>query len=270
MADTVTAERARQRRRQFRLGVLKTTPLVIGVLPFGLAYGIIATQAGLTIAETMLMSLLVFAGASQFMAVVMLQSGAGIPLIVASTFLVNLRHLVMGLSISPYLATLKPRWHRLLAFGMADEAYLTTITHYRAQGEDDGDPYFMLGANSCVYVVWAVTSLIGAWAGNSIPDPTRWGLDFAMPATFLTMLLTQVGSKRTAFVLGTAALVAVASFVLVPGKWYIILAVVAGVVTGVAIETIEERRAGVASAGSAGPGTGDAAPRPTAAEEVGS
>lgn len=244
MTGTTAGGRAPEPRHQFRLGVLKTTPLVIGVLPFGLAYGIIATQAGLTIAETMLMSLLVFAGASQFMAVVMLQSGAGIPLIVASTFLVNLRHLVMGLSISPYLATLKPRWHRLLAFGMADEAYLTTITYYREQGEEEGDPYFMLGAGACVYVVWAITSLVGAWAGNSIPDPTRWGLDFAMPATFLTMLLTQVGSKRTAVVLSVAAAVATASFVLVPGKWYIILAVIAGVLCGVVLETAEERRAG--------------------------
>lgn len=248
MADTTTAASALDRGHQFRLGVLKTTPLVIGVLPFGLAYGIIATQAGLSVAETMLMSLLVFAGASQFMAVVMLQSGAGIPLIVASTFLVNLRHLVMGLSISPYLATLKPRWHRLLAFGMADEAYLTTITHYREQGEEEGDPFFMLGANACVYVVWAITSFVGAWAGNSIPDPTRWGLDFAMPATFLTMLLTQVDSKRTAIVLAVAAAVATASFVLVPGKWYIILAVIAGVLAGVVLETAEDRATATSAA----------------------
>lgn len=210
---------------------------MIGVLPFGLAYGIVATQAGLTIAETMLMSLVVFAGASQFMAVVMIQAGAGIPLIVASTFLVNIRHLVMGLSISPYLSELRPRWHRLLAFGMADEAYVTTITHYRERGEDQGNPYFMLAAGALVYVVWAATSLIGAWAGNSIPDPTRWGLDFAMPATFLTMLLPQIISRRLGIVLVVAAAVAVAAFVLVPGKWYIIFAVVAGVAAGTLLES---------------------------------
>lgn len=230
----------REDSRQFRLGLLKTAPLMIGVLPFGLAYGIIATQAGLSVAETMLMSLVVFAGASQFMAVVMIQSGAGMLLIIASTFLVNLRHLVMGLSVSPYLAELKPRWHRLLAFGMADEAYITTITHYREQGEDQGNPYFMLAAGSMVYFPWALTSLVGALAGNAIPDPTKWGLDFAMPATFLTMMLPQVVSRRLAIVLGVAAVVSVATFVLIPGKWYIILTVIAGVATGVMLETAEQ------------------------------
>lgn len=97
-------------RHQLRLGVVKTLPLALGAVPFGLAYGVIAIQAGLTVAETVLMSLLVFAGASQFMAVVMIQSGVGVPLVIASTLLINLRHLMMGLSLSPYLTALTSWW----------------------------------------------------------------------------------------------------------------------------------------------------------------
>jgi len=229
-------------RHQFRLALIKTWPLALGAIPFGLAYGIVSIQAGLTVAETVLMSLVVFAGASQFMAVVMIQSGAGIPLIVASTFLVNLRHLVMGLSLSPYLSETTPWWQRVLAFGMTDESYVTSVTHYREQDAEQGNPYFMLGSGGLIYVVWAAASLLGALAGHAISDPLKWGLDFAMPAAFLTMLLPQVVSRRVAAVVIVAAVVATASYVLIPGKWYIILAVVAGTATGVVLETLSEKR----------------------------
>lgn len=229
--------------RQLRLGFLKTLPLSLGCIPFGLAYGVLAIQAGLTVAEAMLMSLVVFAGASQFMAVVMIQAGAGLPLVVASTLLVNLRHLVMGLSISPYLSETTPAWQRLVAFAMTDESYLTSVTHYRDQAEEQGNPHFMLGAGGSIYVAWGIASFIGALAGHSISDPLKWGLDFAMPATFLTMLLPQIVSRRLAAVVTVSAVVATATYVLVPGKWYIILAVVSATATGVVLEILAERRA---------------------------
>ncbi|MFA5843499.1 MAG: AzlC family ABC transporter permease [Coriobacteriia bacterium] len=236
-------EQAVDDRHQFRLGLARTLPLALGAVPFGLAYGVVAIQAGLTVPETLLMSLVVFAGASQFMAVVMIQSGAGIPLIVASTLLVNLRHLMMGLSLSPYLSEATPRWQRVLAFGMTDESYLTSVTHYREQDEGRVSPYFMLGSGGFIYVAWAAASLVGALVGHAISDPLGWGLDFAMPATFLTMLLPQIVSRRLAAVVTVSALVATAAYVLVPGKWYIILAVVAATATGVILETRAEKRA---------------------------
>lgn len=230
-----------ENRDQVRLGLVRTLPLALGAVPFGLAYGVVAVQSGLTIAETMLMSLVVFAGASQFMAVVMLQSGAGIPLIVASTLLVNLRHLMMGLSLSPYLSETTPSWQRVLAFAMTDESYLTSVDHYREQGEGRGNPWFMLAAGGSIYVAWGAASLAGAFAGHSISDPLKWGLDFAMPATFLTMLIPQVVSRRVAAVVAVSAVVATGAYVFVPGKWYIIVAVLAATATGVALETRAER-----------------------------
>jgi len=227
---------------QMRLGLVKMVPLVLGAVPFGLAYGIVAVQSGLTVIETLAMSLIVFAGASQFMAVVMIQAGAGIPLIVASTLLVNLRHLMMGLSISPYLSETTPRWQRVLAFAMTDESYLTSITHYREPDNGQPNPYFMLGAGGSMYVTWAAASLVGALVGNAISNPLQWGLDFAMPATFLTMLLPQIVSRRLAAVVMVSGVVATATYVLVPGKWYIIVAVIAATVTGVVLETLAEKK----------------------------
>jgi len=221
---------------EFRLGVIKTLPVIAGVVPFGLAYGVLAVQGGLTVGETLLMSLVVFAGASQFMAVGMFASGVGGLTIVASTLLINIRHLVMGLSLSPYLSETAPRWQRMLAFGMVDESYLTSITHYREQGSPQGNPHFMLASGLLMYVAWASATLIGAIAGHSISDPLKWGLDFAMPATFLTMLLPQVVSRRILAVVIVAAVAATAVFILIPGKWYIIIAVGVGTATGLVLE----------------------------------
>jgi 4-azaleucine resistance transporter AzlC len=230
-------------RHQLRLGITRTLPLALGVVPFGLAYGILAIQAGLTITEATLMSVLVFAGASQLTAVVMLQGGAGFALIVASTFLINLRHLVMGLSISQYFTSATSAWRRVLAFSMCDETYLTSIGHFREQELANGSPYFMLGSGGIMYAAWVITSLAGALAGHAIHDPLKWGLDFAMPATFLTMLLPQLVSRRVAIVVGVSAVVATASYLLIPGKWYMILAVVTGTILGVVLETAAEKRA---------------------------
>ena len=221
---------------EFRMGLLKTLPIVIGVIPFGLAYGVLAVHAGLTIGETLLMSLVVFAGASQFMAAGMLQAGVGGPAIVFSTLLINLRHLVMGLSLSPYLSETKPRWQRMLAFGMADETYLVTITHYRHQGDSQGNRHFMLGSAALMYAVWAVASFSGALIGQAIADPLKWGLDFAMPATFITLLLPHVVSWRLFAVVVVAGGAATVSSLLIHGKWYIIIAVVVGITTGLLLE----------------------------------
>lgn len=234
---------AAENTHEFRLGVAKTLPLSLGVVPFGLAYGILSIGAGLTLAETLLMSLLVFAGASQFQAVVMLQGGAGMPFIVVSTLLINLRHLVMGLSVSQYFAQATPLWRRVLAFAMTDEAYVTSIGHFRDQRLAEGSRYFMIGSGATIYVTWASTSLLGAVAGGAIDDPLRWGLDFAMPAAFLVMLLPQIVSRRVATVVLSSAVVATVSYVLIPGTWYMILAVFAGTLTGVVLEHLDEKRA---------------------------
>lgn len=239
--DSPKLNPAEENRHQLRMGLIKTLPLALGAVPFGLAYGVVAIQAGLTVAEAVLMSLVVFAGASQFMAVVMVQSGAGIVLIVASTLLVNLRHLMMGLSLSPYLSAATPRWQRVLAFGMTDESYLTSVTHYREAGEGQANPHFMLGAGGSIYVAWGIASLVGALVGDAISNPLEWGLDFAMPATFLTMLLPQIVSRRLAAVVIVSAVVATATYVLIPGKWYIILAVVTATATGIVLEMLAEK-----------------------------
>lgn len=126
---------------------------------------------------------------------------------------------------------------------MTDESYMTSVMHYREQAEEQGNPYFMLGAGGSIYVLWAVASLAGALAGHLVTNPLKWGLDFAMPAAFLTMLLPQMRSLRVAIVVAVSAAVATLGYVLIPGKWYLILAVLAATATGTVLETVAEKRA---------------------------
>lgn len=235
--------------REFGSGVQKTAPLMLGVLPFGLAYGIMATQGGLTLAETGLMSLVVFAGSAQFMAAGMFQAGAGAFWIVFSTLLINLRHLLMGLSLAPYLAKQKSGRLFLLAFGMTDETYAATISHYQAMGLPDGSPGFMLGSNTGLYTAWFISSITGALLGHELSihhiDPLTWGLDFAMPATFLSILIPQVCSLRVLAVVLASGACAVAAYQLIPGKWYIIIATVIATGLGTWLEIGGERRCSI-------------------------
>lgn len=228
--------------KEFFSGFKKTLPLVIGMIPFGLAYGILGVQAELSVMEVALMSLVVFAGSSQFMAVQMISQDASFGFIVLSTFLINLRHVLMGLSLSVYLNKLKTGWLSLLSFGLTDESYAVTIDHYQKSKTSEGNPWFMLGSCLSVYFFWLVFSIIGGLLGNSIKDPLSWGLDFAMPATFLSILIPQIVSIRILAVVVISGICAVAAYIIVPGKWYIIIATVVAVTAGTAMEISEERR----------------------------
>ena len=219
--------------REFRDGVRDTLPLMLGVFPFGLAYGIFGQSVGLTAGETVLMSLTVFAGAAQFISLPMFAAGAGWLMISFTTLLINLRHLLMGASLVPYMEKLPLAWQALLCFGMADETYAVTIS--RAQKVGYSRDYH-LASNATGYVTWAVSTVLGVVLGSYISNPLAWGLDFAMPATFLALLIPRLTDRTSLIVCLTAAIVSVAAAVLIPGKWYIILACLAAVAAGACLE----------------------------------
>lgn len=222
--------------REFRDGVRDTLPLMLGVFPFGLAYGIFGQSVGLTAGETVLMSLTVFAGAAQFISLPMFAAGAGWLMISFTTLLINLRHLLMGASLVPYMEKLPLAWQALLCFGMADETYAVTIS--RAQNAGYSRDYH-LASNATGYVTWAVSTVLGVVLGSYISNPLAWGLDFAMPATFLALLIPRLIDRTSLIVCLTAAIVSVAAAVLIPGKWYIILACLAAVTVGACLEGSE-------------------------------
>lgn len=208
-------------------------PITAGIIPFGLTCGIMGRTAGFSVFEITFMSMTVFAGAAQFMAIAMINSGIthwGV--IVFTTLLINLRHLLMGASLSPYLFKQSRTLQYLLAFSMTDESYALTTNRIEKRGYD---AYYQLEVSFFLYILWLLSTFLGASLYHSIPNPLEWGLDFIIPLTFLVLLMPRLINRTALLVALVSAVTAVLGNLYLPGKWYIILAaVVASIVGGFA------------------------------------
>ncbi len=190
----------------FRRGFLTTMVLWPGVAPFGIAFAIVAHTGGFSLLETQALSLLVFAGASQLTTVTLAMSGTEALPIVLTAFLLNLRHLLYGLSLSRRFGerTRPPRG--ILAFFMTDESYgLTTKAFLDGSGSDA----FFFGSELCLFSSWNVATLAGSLLGTLLPNPYHIGLDFVFPLVFLALLVPLLRSWRYVVVALIGVVVAV-------------------------------------------------------------
>jgi 4-azaleucine resistance transporter AzlC len=191
----------------------------------GTVFGVLAKQAGLSLGEVILMSAVVNAGSSQFVAVGMW----GVPIpsipIVATTLLVNLRHVLMGLTIRPWLSRL-PAWQRYpAAFVLTDESWAMSTVEFDS-GRPDGA--FLIGVGATMYAGWVIATVIGTLTGAAIHDPARWGLDFAYLAVFLALLTSLAKGWQSVPPWALAAAAAITANLLLPGNWYVLVGAAAG------------------------------------------
>jgi len=219
--------------REFLDGLKAVTPLALGVASFAIAYGLLARKAGLSLFSLTLMSFLVFAGAAQFLTISMLISGAPFFLILFTTFVVNSRYFLMGASLASYTRRWGTRWQILLSFLLSDESYALTISYFTKNGPNK---YYQLGVSLGLYIEWIILTMIGCLVGSFLGDPQTWGLDFALPATFIVILVPMIKTwKHTAACLITAVL-SITGLVFLPTKWYIPFATVLGTMVGGVLE----------------------------------
>ena len=151
-------------------------PLLLGVAPFGMAFGAYAIETGLSGGMTQAMSSMIFGGASQFVAVQLIASGVPGAMIVLAVLVVNARHMLYSASLAPHVAHLDARWRWLLAYLLTDEAYAVGMQRY---GRDDESPrkhWFFFGAGFALWSTWQVTTAAGIVLGAALPD--SWSLDF--------------------------------------------------------------------------------------------
>ncbi|MDR1379201.1 MAG: AzlC family ABC transporter permease [Synergistaceae bacterium] len=167
-------------------GLWDALPVVLGCVPIGMAHGLLSQQAGLVIWVPLGMSLFVCAGASQFIAVSMLQSGAGPVAVVGTTFIVNFRHLLMSASIAPSLALWTKRQRLLTGCLLTDESFAVLSARFAAVTVK---PAEAITLNATIYLAWALSVSTGFHLGSLIARPEAWGLDFALPAMFAGLLL---------------------------------------------------------------------------------
>lgn len=221
-------------RSEFLDGVRKEIPIVLGVIPFGMIFGVLALAAGIPPLPALAMSSVVFAGSAQFIAAGLMGAATPIPVLWLTTFIVNLRHLLYSASLAPFLQPRPQRWKWLLAYLLTDEAYVVTILHY----EDRSVPsthkhWFFLGAGLTLWGSWQLSTAVGIFLGAQIP--ASWGLDFTLALTFTGMMVPTLTTRPMLAAAVSAGAVAVVAGGL-PYKLDILAAAVTGIVVGYVLE----------------------------------
>ncbi len=220
-------------RRNFIEGVRAEVPLLIGVFPFGMIYGALALGAGLSNAEAQAMSSVVFAGSSQFVTAQLASVGTPALVMIVTIAVVNLRHMLYSASLAPYLKDLTVGWKAVLAYFLTDEAYAPSILYYEKEGMQTHKHWFLLGAGFSLWFTWQVSTAIGIFLGTAIPE--SWSLDFALPLTFIAMMVP-VLKKRPAIAAAVSAGVTALVAYSLPYKLGLILAAFVGIVVGTLLE----------------------------------
>ncbi|MDI6871359.1 MAG: AzlC family ABC transporter permease [Bacillota bacterium] len=218
------------------MDIIRTAlPVLLGYAPIGVAYGVLAHQAGLSLWETAALSFFVYAGSSQFIAVAMWQAGAGFLAITFTTFLVNLRHFLMSAALSPYLGRYSKLWLTYFGGELTDETFAVHSTRLR-----QGDPGYagkpLLLVNEAAHLTWTAASAVGYLAGTALGNPQRLGLDFALPAMFAALLVMQVRRRLDVVVALAAAALSLGLPFLIPGRWNVLLAAVLAASIGAVLD----------------------------------
>lgn len=217
-------------REEFWAGVRAVLPLMFGVAPFGMIYGVLALANGLPPLAAQAISSIVFAGSAQFIAVGLF--GAGSPLLVLwlTTFVVNIRHMLYSASVAPYTKHLSRKWRWLLAYLLTDEAFVVAILHY----EDEktavtNKHYFLLGTGLTLWVWWQISTAIGIFLGTQVPE--SWSLDFTLALTFIGMVVPLLKNRPNVAAAVAAGVVGVLTLHW-PYKLGLIVAALAGIAAG--------------------------------------
>lgn len=220
-------------RSQFLSGARAEIPILLGVIPFGIIYGVLALEAKIPPSLAQSMSFIVFAGSSQFIAVQLVRDGAASLVIIGTIFIVNLRHMLYSASIAPHVAHLPNRWKWLLAYLLTDEAYAVAISKYN----DDSDPtnkhWYFLGAGLALWATWQLSTAVGVFLGAQVPSSL--GLDFAIAVTFIALVIPALKDRAVVAAAFTGGVVAVAAASL-PYNLGLMLAALVGIAAGVLVE----------------------------------
>ena len=188
-----------------RAALAEGWPVLTSVMVVGIPFGIVARQSGLSPLEIMAMSLFVFAGASQFAMIQLFRDGVGWPLIAATVLLINLRHLLMAAALRPYFAHVTTARRLGAAFFLTDEAFAMAIAWFR-RGRTEIAYYATFAV--ALYVLWNAATILGMLLGPAIGEPRRFGVDFAITATFIAIVVLGVRRRSDAVVGLAAALMA--------------------------------------------------------------
>jgi 4-azaleucine resistance transporter AzlC len=240
-----STSRSPSARREFIGGVKAELPILLGVIPFGMIYGVLALSAGMSVGAAQAMSIVVFAGSAQFVSAQLIQAGTPAAVIVITVGIINLRHALYSASLASYLKPLRPAWKWLLAYLLTDEAYAVTITHYQegreytnhnpSQGKHPEEislgnrHWFFLGAGLALWTTWQASTAVGIFLGAVVPS--SWSLDFTLALTFIALVVPGLTDRPGLAAALSAGITAILAYNL-PFKLGLVLAAVVGILVG--------------------------------------
>ena len=214
----------------FLKGVIDVSPLMIPVVPFGLIFGVLAIEVGFTPLETMGMSLIIFGGASQIVLLQLFSGGASSLVIVSSVGAVNSRHLLYGAVVSEHLSDLKLIWKIIISYFLIDQAFARSNEYFK-KNKDENKYFHLVGGGATCWIIWQSTTFLGIILGAAIPE--KLGLSFAIPLTFLALLINDFRKFVNVFVIIVSGLVATLGYNIIPFKAYVIVAALIGLLSAI-------------------------------------
>ena len=219
----------------FLKGFMDVSPLMIPVVPFGLIFGVLAIDIGFSPMETMGMSLIVFGGASQIVLLQLFSGGASSLVIISSVGAVNSRHLLYGAVVSEHLSDLKLIWKIIISYFLIDQAF-SISNEYLKKNKQSNKYFHLVGGGATCWVIWQSTTLLGIVLGEAIPD--KLGLSFAVPLTFLALLVNDFRKLINVIVIIISGLVATIGFNYIPFKAYVIVSALIGLFTAMILTKV--------------------------------
>lgn len=217
------------------VGFRSALPIVIGYIPIGFAYGVLGVSEGLSIPEVISLSLFLYAGSSQFIAVSLISMNTDILTIIPTIFMVNLRHFLYSTSLSRYFNGIDIRHIPLLSFFITDETYAVSAVDLQNGHEPSESYFYQLFLTS--YAAWVLSSLAGALSGGLLKTSgLNRGLDYALPAMYIALLFMQlIGIKKFMVALFSGVL-SISLIYLIPGNLNVIISALSGAALGVLLE----------------------------------
>ncbi len=216
-----------------KTGLITSFPIIVGYIPIGFAFGVMAEKAGISAFNTVLMSLIVFAGSSQLIAVGLILAGVSTISIIITTFIVNLRHMLMAAALSPFLKKWKKSELTAFSYQITDETF---AIHSERFANNNTEKQESLVINMSAQASWVFGTIIGVIAGSLISDVKPLGLDYVLSAMFIGLLVFQLKSRFQVIVAVLSGIMSVLSFLAGIEQWNVILATLAGATIGVFIE----------------------------------
>ena len=224
---------------EFYYGIRDELPFQLGVVPFGLIFGMLGIASGLTPLQTILMSSIIFGGASQVVFAQLWATGTPPIFISTSVSVINLRHVLYSASVAPYLQKLPLRWRISLAYLLTDEAYAVSIKHFSEYPKNPFKHFYLLGAGLVLWSFWQTSTIIGVFASTTIPK--ELSLEFAIPLTFIAIVTPMIRTRPDLSACITSGVLALVGQEL-PSNSGLILASIGGVMVGWLVQRLNQKQ----------------------------